>query len=243
LFNELCNNYKNRKNVILLNIAISNREGEIDLYIPSLKNNFNELPLYASQLASINEEHLTLHISGLIVDKITVKCKTINQIINEYNIDIIDSLYIDTEGHDYDILMELDLSKVKPNNIIFENKHMDGTNSYLLTDRPKYNYLLNYLYRNSYKLVEENSEDTYVTLNNDSYITNKTYTWENSYIKFLDNYKMNAFGTGTYEFVDKQKIIACFGGRIHDITFNEDYTEFSSTRRDDSQIINGILIT
>jgi len=74
-------------------------------------------------------------------------------------------------------------------------------------------------------------------------LENKKYTWENSYITFLDNYKMDAFGNGTYEFIDNHRIIADFGGRIHDIVFNNDYTEFSSTRRDDSQIVNGILIT
>ena len=166
LFEELCNNYKNKKNVILLNIAISNYEGNLDLYIPSLKNNFDLLPSHANQLASVNENHLIIHIPNLIIDKITIKCKTINQIIKEYNINILDSIYIDTEGHDYDILMELDLSKVKPYNIIFENKHMDGTNSYLFENRPRYNYILKYFYSNNYKLVNETSEDTFITLNN-----------------------------------------------------------------------------
>jgi hypothetical protein len=68
---------------------------------------------------------------------------------------------------------------------------------------------------------------------------NKTYTWENSYIKFLDNFKMDAFGEGQYKFVDKQTIIAIFGGREHNITFNDVYTKFSSTRKGDLQIVNG----
>jgi predicted O-methyltransferase YrrM len=73
-------------------------------------------------------------------------------------------------------------------------------------------------------------------------IINKTYTWENSQIKFLDNYKMDAFGEGNYKIIDKQNIIANFGGREHSIKFNIDYTEFSSTRIDDLQIVNGKLI-
>ena len=168
LFEQLSNNYKNKKNIILLNIAISNYEGNLDLYVPSEKNNFNQLPSWANQLASVNENHLTEHIPGLIVDKITVECKTINQVIKEYNICNIDSIYIDTEGHDYDILMDLDLSKIKPHNIIFENKHMDGTNSFLLENRPKYNSLLNYFYSNNYILVKETSEDTFLKYNETS---------------------------------------------------------------------------
>ena len=73
-------------------------------------------------------------------------------------------------------------------------------------------------------------------------LENKKYSWGNSHIKFLGNFKMNAFGKGSYEFVDKQNIIAKFGGRIHNISFNIDYTEISSTRKGDSQIINGKLI-
>lgn len=42
--------------------------------------------------------------------------------------------------------------------------------------------------------------------------------------------------------IDKQNIIATFGGRIHNIIFNHDYTEFSSTRKDDLHIVNGKLI-
>jgi hypothetical protein len=73
-------------------------------------------------------------------------------------------------------------------------------------------------------------------------IINKTYSWENSYIRFLDNFKMNAFGEGYYKIIDKQNIIANFGGRIHNICFNNDYTQFTSSRKDDLQIVNGKVI-
>jgi hypothetical protein len=53
---------------------------------------------------------------------------------------------------------------------------------------------------------------------------------------------MDAFGEGNYIIADTQNIIANFGGRIHTIRFNSDYTEFSSTRQDDFQIVNGKVI-
>jgi hypothetical protein len=77
---------------------------------------------------------------------------------------------------------------------------------------------------------------------NNNNLKGKMYTWENKNIKFLDNFKMNAFGEGHYEFIDKQNIIAHFGGRVHNIRFNDDYTTFSSIRRNDSYIVNGKLI-
>ena len=72
-------------------------------------------------------------------------------------------------------------------------------------------------------------------------LANKTYTWENSYIKFLDNFKMDAFGEGHYTFINSKNIIAKFGGREHNIIFNDDYTSFTSTRKRDLQIVNGKL--
>jgi len=92
-------------------------------------------------------------------------------------------------------------------------------------------------------IVKNVNEGVICSINkNINKIINKTYTWENFQIKFLDHYKMNAFGKGNYKIIDKQNIIANFGGREHSIKFNIDYTEFSSTRKDDLQIVSGKLI-
>ena len=95
-----------------------------------------------------------------------------------------------------------------------------------------------------YGIVKNVNEGIICSINefiNNNTLENKKYTWENSYIKFLDNFKMDAFGEGSYEFIDKQNIIANFGGRKHYINFNNEYTAYISTRHNDLQIINGIL--
>ena len=96
-------------------------------------------------------------------------------------------------------------------------------------------------------IVENINEGVICSINNFAIvideIINKTYSWGNSYIKFLDNFKIDAFGEGNYKIIDKQNIIAKFGGRIHNISFNIHYTEFTSTRKDDLQIVNGKVIT
>lgn len=92
-----------------------------------------------------------------------------------------------------------------------------------------------------WNIVQYNFKSLFINESIDK-IINKTYTWENSQIKFLDNYKMVAFGEGNYKIIDKQNIIAYFGGREHSIKFNIDYTEFSSTRKGDLQIVNGKVI-
>jgi hypothetical protein len=76
----------------------------------------------------------------------------------------------------------------------------------------------------------------------DNNYINKTYSWGDSYIKFLDNNKMDAFGEGSYKIIDKYTIIAYFGGREHNIKFNENFTEFISERKNDLCIVNGNLL-
>ena len=53
---------------------------------------------------------------------------------------------------------------------------------------------------------------------------------------------MNAFGTGKYLFIDKYLVKCSFGGRIHLLKFNHDYSIFISVREDDNQVVIGDLI-
>jgi len=68
---------------------------------------------------------------------------------------------------------------------------------------------------------------------------NKKYSWQNSYIRFLENGKMDAFGKGNYTQIDTHTFQVNFGGRIHIFVFNNNYTEFMSTRYDDNEIVKG----
>lgn len=165
LFQQLKNNYnhkfKNNHNIIFINKAVSDFIGQIQMTIPSQKNDFSKLPLWASQLASVNNDHALGHIPHLLVEKITVQTTTINQIVKEYNINHIDLLHTDTEGHDYTILMNYNF-EIKPNKIMFEHKHMDGLNKVGI----KYQQLCNKLLSLGYKKIKQNSEDTTFQLDN-----------------------------------------------------------------------------
>lgn len=159
LFRYLKINYNEKfginKNIFFINKAVSNFIGEIEMTIPSEKNDFQNLPNYASQLASVNPDHATGHISDLLVEKIRVETTTLNEIVKEYNIKQIDLLHTDTEGHDYTILMNYNF-EIKPKKIMFEHKHMDG----LFTIGIKYDELSNKLLSLGYKKTQQNHEDT-----------------------------------------------------------------------------------
>jgi FkbM family methyltransferase len=159
LFEQLKNNYnkkfENNHNIIFINKAVSDFIGEIEMTIPSEKNDFSKFPWWASQLASVNNDHVLGHISNLLVEKINVETTTINEIVKEYNIKQIDLLHTDTEGHDYTILMNYNF-EIKPKQIMFEHKHMDG----LHTTGIKYDELSNKLLSLGYKKTQQNHEDT-----------------------------------------------------------------------------------
>jgi FkbM family methyltransferase len=172
LFKILVHNYKvksNNENIEYecLNIAISDKDGYIDIFAPSESCKYDNLPFWISQLGSTTVEHFQNHnifkrFPDFKVDKIKVVCKSLNTLIKEKNITSIDTLLIDTEGHDYTILRALDLSIIKPKNIVFENKYMDGT----FKKGNNYNDLTNYFINNGYKIVKEDEEDTYLELVN-----------------------------------------------------------------------------
>jgi len=163
LYKLLTKNYKekDKKNTIIFkDVAVSNKDGTIQLYVPSPHNNWSLNPSWASQLASVNEDHIKKHLEYLLVDRIHIPCYKLNTLISKMEISEIDTLVVDTEGHDYDILMDLDLTILKPRNITFENKHMDG----VLCRGQRYIELMNHFKENGYVLVHEDRENTTIKL-------------------------------------------------------------------------------
>ena len=74
-------------------------------------------------------------------------------------------------------------------------------------------------------------------------LDNKTYSWNTSNISFLPNFKMKAFGNGNYKHINDFKVEATFGGQVHLLTFNKNYTNFNSVRKSDNENVNGKLIS
>lgn len=164
-FEKLKENYlkeKRNNNIFFCNYAVSNTDGFLTLYTPSQKNNFDTNPKkWLNQITSVNKSHLISCDKNVIIEELQVPCKRLNTIIKEYGIKKIEYLVIDTEGHEYEILLDFELSLVKPENIIFENCHMDG---FLLKGR-RYNELMSHLQKNGYVLYRENNEDTHLKSN------------------------------------------------------------------------------
>ena len=164
LFKQLKVNYTNKlkdtTNITFINKAVSSFMGTIKLTIPSQKNKFENFPFWASQLSSVNPNHIKDHIKELITEEITVPTTTINQIIKENKVKDIYLLHIDTEGHDFEILMSYNFN-IKPQKITFEKKHMGGT----FKTGKNYITLINKLTSLDYSIHSSNTEDITMILN------------------------------------------------------------------------------
>jgi FkbM family methyltransferase len=159
-----CEEYKQDHKILCMNVAVSNYDGTLRLYIPGVKNDFSKYPPWATELASANPTHISSILPDLVTEVIDVKCTRLNTLIQDLGIKRIEYLMVDTEGHDYDILMDLDLSILKPKKIRFENKHMDGVH----VRGEKYEKLLKHYELRGYTKTDENDEDTVLTLNVDA---------------------------------------------------------------------------
>jgi FkbM family methyltransferase len=120
ILDKLKENYKDFNNIFIENIAISDNELEkFTLYYEEGSN---------YELSSFRKQHLIdCQCSLERIKSIDVKCLTVNQLFEKYNIDTLDYLHIDTEGLDVHIISSIDFSKFKIKNIIFEAIHTDGT--------------------------------------------------------------------------------------------------------------------
>lgn len=117
-FELLQENYKDFNNIKFENVAISTRECEVNLFVE---------PSDISHHGSINFYHLLVHNHNpMEIRTLTVKAITLEQLIQKYNIIDIEFLFIDTEGHDCDIILSTDFSKFNIKNICFETLHADG---------------------------------------------------------------------------------------------------------------------
>ena len=115
-----------------LNLAISNLEGEIDMFFQKK----------LSQLSTIKEKHAKIAFQGSIYSK-KILSRRLNSILEEskYRDKRIDFLNIDVEGSDFEVLQSLDFNKYSPELICIEviEKELEKSD------------VFNFLYKKKYK--------------------------------------------------------------------------------------------
>ena len=117
-----------------LNVAVSNKEGEIDMFFQKK----------LSQLSTIKENSAKKTFQGNILNQ-KILSRKLTSILDEgkYKDQKIDFLNVDAEGADFEVLQSLDFNKYSPELICIEVIEKDLENS----------DVFNFLYKNRYKKI------------------------------------------------------------------------------------------
>lgn len=133
VFRLLKETYENYPTVVCVNAAIATETGNRIFYVAkeSIKteDNFSRL----TGIATFNKDVLRHTLrkklpKGVDVDdyieEVLVKTLSFNDLLKERDIKRIDTIQIDCEGYDYEILKMVDLEKFAPTLINFESSHL-----------------------------------------------------------------------------------------------------------------------
>ena len=125
IFEKLKRNYERNPQVSPLNVAIHKDQKEMIIY--RVDPNNKEYPEWTKGTPSFNKAH---HELSFIEEKDLVeemvKCISFSDLIEQYKIDKIDLLQIDTEGYDAEIIKMIDFEKINPTIISFEHGIRQG---------------------------------------------------------------------------------------------------------------------
>ncbi|MDQ2918318.1 MAG: FkbM family methyltransferase, partial [Verrucomicrobiota bacterium] len=128
LYQALAARYRDRPNIAVERAAISARDGEAPLF--RLREIPGETPQWFNQLATLDRTVLLKHreaipnIESLIVEEATPTAR-LETLLTRHQVKGIDLLVIDTEGHDYEILREIDFTRFRPFVVMFEHQHLN----------------------------------------------------------------------------------------------------------------------
>jgi FkbM family methyltransferase len=113
-----------------VNAAVSDIEGSRTFYVvadEAVEVLGKRLPFWWDQLGSFEEGHIEKHLDGdlkAFVREIEVPTVSLNNLARGLDLNRIDVLHIDAEGHDLKVLKSLDFDKFRPNLILMEWKHL-----------------------------------------------------------------------------------------------------------------------
>lgn len=154
-FIDLCKTYKDYPNITPLKLAIHNTLSETIIY-KIAKEYEKKVPEFALGIASFNSDHhIKTNIPSEFLIEEKVKCLSFNDLMDKYNIKDLNLLVLDTEGYDYNILMNIDFDKVSPSIIHFEHGLKSGTMT-----MEQFEELKTLLYKKDYQIFVSEADVT-----------------------------------------------------------------------------------
>lgn len=157
IFKKLVKNYKSYPNIKPFNIAIHSTQPEMTLYRVKPER-AADVPKFARGIASFNSDHwkkTTLIPNADLMEQVKVRCVSFSDFIKDNDIDQLDLLLLDTEGYDYEILLSIDLTIIKPRIIRFEHGVRDKVMS-----SEQFILICNHLNSQGYQIIAESYDAT-----------------------------------------------------------------------------------
>ncbi|MDB9983158.1 FkbM family methyltransferase [Candidatus Pelagibacter sp.] len=148
-------------NITIETSAISNVVETQKFYFVKPESVKNLGKHWASGIGSFNKQHILDHrnkrfsVTESDIEEIDIQYLTFLDLIKKYSILSINTLQIDVEGAEYQILNSIDFAKTSIQKIIFEFKHFDGT----FKEGPKLKSIKERLINYGYFLTEIDNEN------------------------------------------------------------------------------------
>jgi FkbM family methyltransferase len=149
-FKELQRNYKKYPNIVPVPLAIHNAQKEMILYRVN-PSRMKDLPKWAKGIASFNRNHhKLLGIPSDLIIQEKVPCISFAQLLDDYRVEKIDLMQIDTEGYDGEVILGIDFNYIKPKIIHFEHGLPSG-----IMGKEQFLKVIDVLHKNGYELAFE----------------------------------------------------------------------------------------
>jgi FkbM family methyltransferase len=150
MFAKLEANYRDFPKVKPVNVALHATEKTFALHrVDPAK--IAQVGIWSQGTASFKKSH---HAATQIPDDLliaeTVKCLTLSELLEQYQVPRLDLLQIDTEGYDFQIIKMIDFARWKPAILRFEHGLPDGTMS-----RAEFDQCAQLLLDHGYYLITE----------------------------------------------------------------------------------------
>jgi len=162
-FIQLQNNFKNLKNAFFENLAVSNNNDKLNFFYVKQDSIEKLGKRWASGIGSFSKKHILDHKSKRFritdddIDIIEIIPITFDQLMQKYNIKIIDKLLIDIEGSEKKIIESINFEKTLIKELIFEYKHLDDTFLFKETLEK----IINQLSKKSFKETNRDKENIF----------------------------------------------------------------------------------
>lgn len=138
IFSILKRSYARYPAVTPVNCAISyGGDRKLKLFCVS-ESALERYPRYASMISSVDPLHLTRLLPSISADEIvemSVDCLTVEEVLERSALGSVDLLHLDVEGHEANILLNVDFSRVSPNYLLFEHDHISAEDSKKIEER------------------------------------------------------------------------------------------------------------